>query len=70
VVAPNDGRRYSAYVWRPDAADGSDRVEDRLLREVIPAVEGAIAATPHRAIGGFSMGGFGSINLALPPPGH
>jgi S-formylglutathione hydrolase FrmB len=66
AVPDGNGSHHRDTEWA-DAADGSDRVEDRLLREVIPAVEGSHRRdAAHRAIGGFSMGGYGSINLALP----
>jgi hypothetical protein len=66
AVPDGNGSHHRDTEWA-DAGDGSDRVEDRLLREVIPAVEGSHRRdAAHRAIGGFSMGGYGSINLALP----
>jgi S-formylglutathione hydrolase FrmB len=66
AVPDGHGSHHRDTEWA-DAADGSDQVEDRLLREVIPAVEGSHRRdAAHRAIGGFSMGGYRSINLALP----
>jgi S-formylglutathione hydrolase FrmB len=68
AVPDGNGSHHRDTEWA-DAADGSDRVEDRLLREVIPAVEGRhLRNAAHRAIGGFSMGGYGSMNLALRHP--
>jgi S-formylglutathione hydrolase FrmB len=68
AVPDGNGSHHRDTEWA-DAADGSDRVEDRLLREVIPAVEGSHRRdAAHRAIGGFSMGGYGSMNLALRHP--
>jgi S-formylglutathione hydrolase FrmB len=68
AVPDGNGSHHRDTEWA-DAADGSDRVEDRLLREVIPAVEGRHRRdAAHRAIGGFSMGGYGSMNLALRHP--
>jgi S-formylglutathione hydrolase FrmB len=70
VLAVPDGNasHHDDTEWA-DAADGSDRVEDRLMDEVIPAVEGGHRRdAAHRAIGGFSMGGYGSMNLALRHP--
>lgn len=69
AVPDGNGSHHDDTEWA-DAADGSDRVEDRLLDEVIPAVEGVHRRdAAHRAIGGFSMGGYGSMNLALRHPG-
>jgi S-formylglutathione hydrolase FrmB len=68
AVPDGNGSHHDDTEWA-NAADGSDRVEDRLLDEVIPAVEGAHRRdAAHRAIGGFSMGGYGSMNLALRHP--
>jgi S-formylglutathione hydrolase FrmB len=68
AVPDGNGSHHDDTEWA-DAADGSDRVEDRLLDQVIPAVEGAHRRdAAHRAIGGFSMGGYGSMNLALRHP--
>jgi S-formylglutathione hydrolase FrmB len=68
AVPDGNGSRHDDTEWA-NAADGSDRIEDRLLDEVIPAVEGAHRRdAAHRAIGGFSMGGYGSMNLALRHP--
>lgn len=69
VLAVPDGNGHHRDTEWANAADGSDLVEDRLLREVIPAVEGRDRRdAAHRAIGGFSMGGYGSMNLALRHP--
>lgn len=68
AVPDGNGSHHDDTEWA-DAADGSDRIEDRLLDEVIPAVEGAQRRdAAHRAIAGFSMGGYGSMNLALRHP--
>lgn len=68
AVPDGNGSRHDDTEWA-NAADGTDRIEDRLLDEVIPAVEGAHRRdAAHRAIGGFSMGGYGSMNLALRHP--
>lgn len=65
AVPDGNGSHHDDTEWA-NAADGSDRIEDRVLDEVIPAVEGAHRRdAAHRAIGGFSMGGYGSMNLAL-----
>ncbi len=69
AVPDGNGSHHEDTEWA-DAADGSDRIEDRLLDEVIPAVEGGHRRdAAHRAIAGFSMGGYGSMNLALRHPG-
>jgi S-formylglutathione hydrolase FrmB len=70
VVASPDGNgeRYYDSEWA-DSADGSDDVESRLLDAVIPAVEGSHPRDgAHRAIAGFSMGGYGAMNVALRHP--
>jgi S-formylglutathione hydrolase FrmB len=68
AVPDGNGSHHDDTEWA-NAADGSDRVEDRLLDEVLPAVEGTHRRdAAHRAIGGFSMGGYGSMNLALRHP--
>jgi S-formylglutathione hydrolase FrmB len=52
-----------------DAADGSDLVETYLVDKVIPAVESdGVRSAAQRAIGGFSMGGYGAANIALRHP--
>ena len=70
VVASPDGNgeHYPDTEWT-DSADGSDQVEGRLLDVVIPGVEGShVRDEAHRAIAGFSMGGYGAMNLALRHP--
>ncbi len=70
VVACPDGNGENHWdtEWA-DAAGGSDMVESRLLDAVIPAVEGASRrAAARRAIAGFSMGGYGAMNIALRHP--
>jgi S-formylglutathione hydrolase FrmB len=69
AVPDGNGSHHADTEWA-DAVDGSDRIEDRLLEEVVPAVEGRHRRDAgHRAIAGFSMGGYGSMNLALRHPG-
>jgi S-formylglutathione hydrolase FrmB len=69
VVPDGNGSHHEDTEWA-NAVDGSDKVEDRLLDQVVPAVEGRHRRDAgHRAIGGFSMGGYGSMNLALRHPG-
>ncbi len=70
VVACPDGNGEHRWdtEWA-DSADGSDMVESRLLEAVIPAVEGPHRRTAsRRAIAGFSMGGYGAMNIALRHP--
>jgi S-formylglutathione hydrolase FrmB len=70
VVASPDGNgeHYYDSEWA-DSADGSDDVESRFLDAVIPAVEGShLRDGAHRAIAGFSMGGYGAMNITLRHP--
>jgi S-formylglutathione hydrolase FrmB len=70
VVAVPDGNgvHHSDTEWA-DSVDGYDRVETFVTKVVIPAVEGQHPRDVcHRAIGGFSMGGYGAMNLALRHP--
>lgn len=70
VVASPDGNgeHYNDTEWA-DSADGSDEVESRFLDAVIPAVEGShLRDRAHRAVAGFSMGGYGAMNIALQHP--
>ena len=66
LVSPDgNGVAHADPDWA-DSVDGRDRVETWLTTDVIAAVEGD---TPrdraHRAIAGFSMGGYGAMNIAL-----
>ena len=67
VAAPTGtGKAHPDTEWAV-STDGSDRVETYLIKRVIPAVEGANRRTAaHRIISGFSMGGYGAANIALP----
>ncbi|HKB32074.1 MAG TPA: alpha/beta hydrolase-fold protein [Streptosporangiaceae bacterium] len=70
IVACPDGNGEHRWdtEWA-DSADGSDMVESRLLDAVIPVVEGRHRrGAPRRAIAGFSMGGYGAMNIALRHP--
>lgn len=66
VVAPDgNGTQHGDTEWA-NAADGSDQVESFLTGVVIPAIEGRNRRdAAHRAIAGFSMGGYGAMNIAL-----
>jgi poly(3-hydroxybutyrate) depolymerase len=62
------GRQDSEWV---DSADGKpeDQVESYFINAVIPAVEGdQPRAKSDRMIGGFSLGGYAGMNLALHHP--
>ncbi len=70
VVAAPDGKGAKHYdtEWA-DSADRRDLQETFVLQRVIPAVEGAnVRDAAHRAIAGFSMGGYGATNIALRHP--
>lgn len=69
LVAPDgNGTEHDDTEWA-DSVDGRDQVETFVLRTVIPAVEGKNRREPRlRAIGGFSMGGYGAMNIALRHP--
>jgi S-formylglutathione hydrolase FrmB len=64
-----NGERHEDTEWG-DSRDGSDLVMDRLTEAAIPAVEGThMRDAAHRAIAGFSMGGYGAMNVAMQNPG-
>jgi S-formylglutathione hydrolase FrmB len=66
VVAVPSGQSdiHSDTEWA-DSVDGEVRVESFIVSTVIPAVEGANPRdAAHRAMAGFSMGGYGAANLA------
>ncbi|MHB8670719.1 MAG: alpha/beta hydrolase [Acidimicrobiales bacterium] len=69
VVSPDgNGIAHTDTEWA-DSADGADRLESFLTKVVIPTVEGQSPRDRvHRAIGGFSMGGYGAMNLGLRHP--
>src|SRR4051812_5534432 len=69
LVAPDgNGDHHDDTEWA-DAADGTDDVETFVTTEVIPAVERSSARPrERRAIAGFSMGGYGAMNLAIRNP--
>lgn len=69
VAAPTGGGNAHSDTEWADAADGADMVETYLMKQVIPAVEGATPRpAAQRAIVGFSMGGYGAANIALRHP--
>jgi len=64
-----NGERHSDTEWA-NSNDGSDLVMDLLVDAAIPAVEGRhMRDAAHRAIAGFSMGGYGAMNIATQNPG-
>lgn len=65
VVVPNGQSDIKADTEWADSVDGEVRVESFITSTAIPAVEGAnLRDAAHRAIAGFSMGGYGAANLA------
>ena len=68
AVPDGNGHAYPDTEWA-DSVDGKTLVETSLISKILPAVEGP---TPlprgRRAIGGFSMGGYGAANLGLRHP--
>ena len=68
VASPNGHEARPDPEWG-DAADGSQHLETFVTGSVVAAVEGANRRDrAHRAIAGFSMGGYGATNLALHHP--
>ena len=70
VLAAPTGIGYAHYdtEWA-DSHDRRDLLETYILKNVIPAVEGANRRdAKHRIIAGFSMGGYGAANLAIRNP--
>jgi S-formylglutathione hydrolase FrmB len=64
-----NGERHQDTEWA-DSSDGSDLVMNRVTGAAIPAVEGThMRDAAHRAIAGFSMGGYGAMNIAMQDPG-
>lgn len=64
-----NGERYSDTEFA-NSASGDERVMDRVVDAAIPAVEGThMRDAAHRAIAGFSMGGYGAMNIAMQNPG-
>jgi enterochelin esterase-like enzyme len=64
VSMDGTGTKHPDSEWA-DSVDGADRLESFLIDKVIQAVEGRHRRDAcHRAIVGFSMGGYGAMNLA------
>jgi S-formylglutathione hydrolase FrmB len=69
VVCPDGNPTSVADSEWADSVDGGTRLETFLTTEVIEAVEGSqVRDRGMRAIGGFSMGGFGAAAIALRHP--
>lgn len=69
AIPDGNGRAHPDTEWA-DSVNGRTLVESSLLRKVLPAVEGPTPLpSGMRAIGGFSMGGYGAANLGLRHPG-
>lgn len=65
IAAPDgNGASHADTEWA-DAVDGTDQLETFVTTTVVAAVEGDHRRSrENRAIAGFSMGGFGAVNLA------
>jgi dienelactone hydrolase len=64
-----NGERHSDTEWA-NSWNGDEQVMNRVVDAAIPAVEGTHMRPPSlRAIAGFSMGGYGAMNIAMQNPG-
>ena len=64
-----NGERFSDTEFA-DSWDNTEDVMARVTDAAIPAVEGThMRDAGHRAIAGFSMGGYGAMNIAMQNPG-
>jgi S-formylglutathione hydrolase FrmB len=69
AVPDGNGEHHSDTEWA-NSYNGSDLVMSRVVDADIPAVEGAQPRPASlRAIAGFSMGGYGAMNIAMQNPG-
>jgi S-formylglutathione hydrolase FrmB len=69
LVAPNGQSASRPDTEWADSVDGKVRLESFVVDNLVPAVEGANRRDrAHRALFGFSMGGFGAMNLGLHHP--
>jgi S-formylglutathione hydrolase FrmB len=69
VVAPDGQSSARRDTEWTDSADGNVKLESYIVNRLVPAVEGAHRRDrAHRAVAGFSMGGFGAMNLGLKHP--
>ena len=69
VACPDgNGERHSDTEWA-DSANGSDMVMSRMVATDVAAVEGTHRRPAAlRVIAGFSMGGYGAMNIAMQNP--
>lgn len=70
VVMPNDGG-YGHGTFYTDWYDGTGNFEQYFIHDLMPSVERSFRTIPSkeaRALAGLSMGGFGSVYLALRHP--
>jgi S-formylglutathione hydrolase FrmB len=66
IVTPDAGRSF--YI---NSRDGKERYEDFFIKEFIPSIEKRYRAggsRAARAVGGFSMGGYGALRFAFKYP--
>jgi S-formylglutathione hydrolase FrmB len=64
-----NGERHSDTEWA-NSWNSDEQVMNRVVDTAIPAVEGSHMRPPSlRAIVGFSMGGYGAMNIAMANPG-
>jgi S-formylglutathione hydrolase FrmB len=64
-----NGERHSDTEWA-NSYNGDEQVMSRVVDAAVPAVEGShMRDAAHRAIAGFSMGGYGAMNVAMQNPG-
>lgn len=70
VACPDGNGEHHADTEWANSWDSNDEVMSRVVDTVVPAVEGASPRdAAHRVIAGFSMGGFGAMNIAMQNPG-
>lgn len=63
-----NGERHADTEWA-NSYNGNELIMDRVVDAAIPAVEGRhMRDAAHRAIAGFSMGGYGAMNIAMHNP--
>jgi S-formylglutathione hydrolase FrmB len=66
VACPDGNGKYHSDTEWANSWNGTDQVMNRVIDAVIPAVEGHNVRPPAlRAIAGFSMGGYGAMNIAM-----
>ena len=64
------GERHGDSEWA-NSADGQDRFEDFLIKEIIPWTDAHLRTVPEargRLVGGVSQGAYAAVNLALRNP--